>query len=151
MDQAKTLATKKFIEIISDIFINDSVIKAIEDCGKIFNISPRFFIDSQIDNGSNSLEDLIQTSLKQWSNNFTNGKVLDLERYIMDNFNLDFCEPKKIDRRIFKRIATAFLFGIPKKRVFDCIPGILRASFLNSSNCFVMFALSRWGVLVGDA
>lgn len=131
---AEIHATQKIEECISDIFINDNLIEAIRKCREVFVIALNLFEIGKFDNGSNNLDDLIYLSTKHWSNDFTNGKELYLERYIFDNFSMDFCEPKSIDRRIFKRIATAKLFGIPKKRIFDCVPAILISDYFPKVN-----------------
>ena len=141
--KAEILATQKIEESISDIFINENIITTINKCREVFEIDPSLFEKDKIDNGSNKLDNLIQLSLEHWSDHFTKGNALQLERYIHDNFNMDFCEPKKINRRIFKRIATAILFGIPKKRIFECVPAILISDYFPTINYHLQIQINE--------
>lgn len=133
-NETEIRAAQKIEECISDIFINNRLIKTIDKCREDFDINPDYFTEVGIDNGTEYLDELLEQLASHWSDNYTNNEITRLERYIFDNFKMDFCEPKSIDRRIFLRIATAMLFGIPKQRIFKCISEILDTDYFPKIN-----------------
>ncbi|MCK5061858.1 hypothetical protein KAR28_04880 [Candidatus Parcubacteria bacterium] len=51
-----------------------------------------------------------------------------LELFFM-NINVDVCKPRHIDQRLWRMIAAAKFFGIPKKRILKCKKYLLDAYF----------------------
>ncbi len=62
---------------------------------------------------------------KENKKNYAHGN---LELYLR-NINVDVCKPRHIDQRIWRMIAAAKFFGVPKNRILKCKQNLLDAYF----------------------